>query len=91
MLSGLRSKLSNLLKERKVINMRELFSNHITVSHAYELYDLIQDLDHRVVYLNFDRIKVIDVTFFKVLRELSGENYSNIRYVKMPETFRRHI
>jgi len=91
MLSGFKAKISHLLRSKKELSMRELFSSHIKNIHAYELHDLISNLDHEVIYLNFDRIVVLEINFFSTLKKLSGENYSRIRYVKMPETFKRHI
>ena len=71
--------------------MKELFTSYIKEKHAEELHCLIKDLDDEVFYLDFDKITVLDVGFFRKLKKLSGENYAKIKYVNLPKTFRAYI
>lgn len=71
--------------------IRELFANHIKDYYAEELYHLIEDLDDKVIFLDFERVNVIDIGFFRKLKELSGKKYSKIKYVNLSDVFKPYI
>ena len=71
--------------------MSELFATYIKEHYAEELCLLIENSDGKVIFLDFDKVNVIDVGFFRKLKELSGEKYSKIKYVNLSDVFKPYI
>lgn len=71
--------------------MRELFGSSIKKHHADKLRYYINNCDSEVFSLNFEKVTVIDVTFFTELKSVLGEDYDKIKFVKLSPVFRRHV
>lgn len=63
--------------------MRDLFSSYIKPHHDEKLHHYMQNCDGEVFSLNFKRVTVIDVSFFRELKNTMGEDYDKIKYVNL--------
>lgn len=86
----LKNKFSRLFQKDEEIIMRELFGSSIQPHHAEELHYYMKNCDSEVFSLNFERVTVIDVSFFRNLRDIMGEDYKKIKFTKLHSAFRRY-